>query len=96
MSDKEITIVEYELVKSNGNLKTLRGSWDGMPKIPDLLDESKGAAADAARDCGAAAGQVRASLSQLLESSIAFFERAGISFQEADQNAAENVDTLTI
>lgn len=96
MSGKEISIVEYELSDCNGNLRTLRGSWESMPSITEQLGESRGEAADEARDCVDAAAQVRAAMQTLLTDTISFFERTGITFRDADDEAAANADTLTL
>ncbi len=96
MSNQEITVVEYELEASGGNLRTLQSGWNDMPAIQDLLEESAGLAAEKARDAVDCAHQARQALSQLLDKSIAFFERVGLTFQEADQNAAANADKLTL
>lgn len=93
---EEISIVDFELQECNGSLSKLISNFGSAPKIDkNLLSESKGHSAKGFRSGLEASSQVSQSMQSLLDNSLRFFTQAGVSFQESDQEAARNVNTIT-
>ena len=96
MGNKEIKISTYELADSNGNLKALSANWGAMPSISaDSISESKGKSADCLKDISGVAKQVSKAFAALVDNSVGFLSSVGVSFEEADSAAAQNIDTLS-
>lgn len=96
MSNQEICITKFELQDSKGHLGNLRTNWTHVPTIPvETLSESKGASATAVQNSLKATTQVSASFQTLLDNSVEFFTRMGIAFQESDEAASQNIDSIT-
>lgn len=100
MGNKEIKVSTDELADCNGNIEALCGIWDGVQPVISTVDAmffdvSKGDAAESANRVAGLTRQVKDSFSQLLENSAGFFTAMGVSFEEADSAAAQNIDTLT-
>jgi len=92
----EISISEFDLGRCQGNLKVLRSDWSAMPGLSDsCISDSKGRSPEAIVLCTGAAQQVSSAMDGLLKASVAFFESAGISFKEADEAAAGQIDKLS-
>lgn len=96
MSSKEITVSTYELTASNGNLKVLSSNWGAMPSISAAsISESKGKSAECIKDISDVTQQVSKSFAQLVDNTVGFLSSVGISFEDADNTAAQNIDTLS-
>lgn len=96
MGSKEIKITEYELENSDGNLRALASNWDAVPTVSkEAISVSQGNSPQALRECLEMTQQVDVAFKTLLESSVAFFESVGIAFQEADDSASQNINTIT-
>lgn len=96
MSKQEISITEFELQDSKGHLGSLKTNWEQVPTVPtSTLSVSKGQSADAVRDSLEATKQVSDSFHTLLDNSLNFFTQMGIAFQESDEKASQNIDSIT-
>ena len=94
MADKEIKLSDYELDACGGNLKTLAAAWGSVPKIGCRIKKSRGSSADSIRDLPEAVKECSAAVNRLLSNSVGFFAAVGVSFEESDRTAAQNIDTL--
>lgn len=95
MSNKEISIAEFELQDCAGNLKTLQTNWLNVPTVPvSTLTQSEGKSADAVRGIISATQAVSDSFQNLLENSCDFSTQMGIYFQESDEQAAKTINLL--
>ncbi len=94
MSAKEIKIDAFKLQDCNGNLNSLRGNWASVPKLTELASENVGTTADRLREYRAQADALTVSLGTLLSNSVAFFQKVGVSFVDADKKAEENLNKI--
>lgn len=100
MGSKEITVSTEELADCNGNIETLCEIWSGVRPVISTADHmffgcSKGESAECASGVAQMTRQVKEVFSKLLESTAGTFTAMGVSFEEADSAAAENIDALT-
>lgn len=93
---QEIKITDYELKKCNGNLKSLSSTWASVPIVAEkTISISKGYSAEDVQCCLGMTKQVSTSMQKLLDNSVAFFVALGISFQDSDISAAQNIESMT-
>ena len=96
MSKQEISITEFELQDSKGHLGNLISNWAQVPTIPiETLIESKGHAAKSDHNSLEATTQVYNSFQMLLDNSMDFFTQLGVAFQESDETASRNINSIT-
>lgn len=96
MSNKEIKVSTFELVASNGNLKALSSNWSAMPSVSAAsISESKGRSAECIKDISDVTLQVKKSFAELINNTVGFLSSVGVSFEDADSTAAQNIDTLS-
>ena len=93
---QEVKITKYVLEDCKGNMNVLVTEWAGVPRISETtILKSRGHTAKSVRDCLEMTKQIDNSMQQLLENSVEFLRQAGVSFQEADAAAAQNIENLT-
>lgn len=96
MSKQEISITEFELEDSKGHLAKLKFNWAKVPTISaSVISESKGNSADKVKSHLESTNQVSDSFQVLLDNSLSFFSQMGIAFQESDEKASQNIDSIT-
>lgn len=96
MANNEISIVEYGIDDCKGNLRELRSMWAGVPTVSaSEVEESDGMSATCIRETADATNMIREAFDRLLDSTIRFLEQTGIRFEESDNAAKNNVDTIT-
>ena len=92
MSSSEISINDYELKDCNGNMRSLASNWSAAPKLDEgIISKSKGNVPDSIKSCINGSNCVFNSLDNLLNNSIRFLEKTGITFAEVDQSAANAI-----
>ena len=97
MGNGQITILEYTLEDCKGNLRSLQSNWGQVPAVPSsTITCSKGYSAEAVADTLKITGQVSMSFDRLLYNSVLFFEKMGVAFEESDQEAAKNINSIVI
>lgn len=97
MSNKEISITEFELEDCKGNLRTLQANWESVPAVPvAVMTTSRGNSPEAVKNCLEATAQVSDAFDDLLENSLTFFQSMGIAFQESDEKAAQSLSSQAI
>ena len=96
MDSKEITISSFELTESNGNLKALASNWSAVPNVTSAgMAKSKGDSVDRILDVADVTQQVSKAFSRMIDNTIGFLAAVGVSFEDADNSAAQNINTLS-
>lgn len=96
MATGEIKITDYTMSDCKGNLKTLISEWEGAPKVStDVFQQSSGHTATDLLGCLESTAQVTTSMNTLLSSTLAFFESVGAAFEETEQEATKNINSVT-
>jgi hypothetical protein len=92
LDNSEIKINSYELKDSNGNIITLAHNWETVPFLDDgIINKSKGNVPESIKECINCYNQVADSFNILLNNSICFFDKIGIRFTDADEEAATTI-----
>lgn len=95
MSNQEISIIGFQLEDCKGDLGGLKSNWMHVPTISStVLEESKGSTVQMVVASLESTKQVKESFDSLLENSLDFFTKMGIAFQQNDEKAAQNINSL--
>lgn len=93
MSDKEIKISEYGVADCAGNINNLMTIWDAVPDITGAFNKSTGSAKFEANACLEETSTIKEKMSELLVASKSFLEKAGMTFEAADEGIADYYNT---